>query len=89
MHERVRVGGLLLLEPQPWKSYKRRRHLSATITRNYKEIKLKPSAFVDKLVEIGFDFIETIWPSPETPGKTGFQRPIHVLRKRGGDPALQ
>ncbi|CAG5108130.1 Oidioi.mRNA.OKI2018_I69.chr1.g3647.t1.cds [Oikopleura dioica] len=50
----LRPGGRFLLEPQPWKSYARRKKLTSEIEENYKNIKFKPCEFTSFLTSIGF-----------------------------------
>ncbi|CBY31660.1 unnamed protein product [Oikopleura dioica] len=50
----LRPGGRFLLEPQPWKSYARRKKLTPEIEENYKNIKFKPAEFTSFLTSIGF-----------------------------------
>ena len=44
-HACLRPGGRLVLEPQPWKSYRKRMHLTPTIAHHFQHIALKPAAF--------------------------------------------
>jgi len=49
-------GGVLVLEPQPWKAYKKVADAHADVEKTWGEIQLKPSSFVDFLTEVlGFD----------------------------------
>ncbi|XP_053861251.1 7SK snRNA methylphosphate capping enzyme [Malaclemys terrapin pileata] len=81
----LRPGGLLLLEPQPWSSYGKRKNLTETIYRNYYRIKLKPEQFPSYLTspEVGFSSCELV-ARPYNSSR-GFQRPIYLLHK--GHPA--
>ncbi|KAL5238767.1 hypothetical protein ACI65C_006177 [Semiaphis heraclei] len=80
MFAQLRPGGILVVEPQPWKSYSRRKTLTETIWRNYKNILLKPPMFTDYLLnEVGFANCETL-TMPHNPSK-GFQRPLKLYRK--------
>ncbi|KAE9600327.1 putative RNA methyltransferase bin3, bin3-type S-adenosyl-L-methionine binding protein [Lupinus albus] len=47
----LRPGGLFVLEPQKWKSYRRKRRISETTILNYKNIKLRPEKFMRTLLE--------------------------------------
>jgi 7SK snRNA methylphosphate capping enzyme len=47
-------GGVLILEPQPWSSYKKKQMITETHKRHYKEIKILPADFLELLFEIGF-----------------------------------
>lgn len=77
----MRPGGILLLEPQPWKSYERKRLVSQVAVENFRDIVLKPGDFRDILLDkIGFRSMEMI--STIVPNSTaGFNRPIYLLRK--------
>ncbi|KAJ0986086.1 hypothetical protein J5N97_004442 [Dioscorea zingiberensis] len=51
----LRPGGVLLLEPQPWSSYKRNRLVSETTKENFRRILLHPSFFREILLDkVGF-----------------------------------
>jgi len=53
----LRPGGILLLEPQPWKFYERKHLMSEVAVENFHEIIFKPDAFRDILLDkIGFNF---------------------------------
>ena len=71
----------MLLEPQPWKSYERKRLVSEVAVENFREIIFKPDAFRDILLDkIGFRSMEMI--SMDVPNSTaGFNRPIYLLWK--------
>ncbi|KAG6921889.1 methylphosphate capping enzyme, partial [Chelydra serpentina] len=85
IYRHLRPGGLLLLEPQPWSSYGKRKNLTETIYRNYYRIKLKPEQFSSYLTspEVGFSSCELV-ARPYNSSR-GFQRPIYLLHK--GHPA--
>ncbi|CAE7866296.1 CYP65 [Symbiodinium microadriaticum] len=49
-------GGVLVLEPQPWKAYKKVADAHADVEKIWGEIQLKPGSFVDFLTQVlGFD----------------------------------
>ncbi|CAA7397356.1 unnamed protein product [Spirodela intermedia] len=77
----LRPGGILLLEPQPWSSYKSNKRVSEVATLNYSRIAFTPDVFQEILLDkIGFRSMEDI--SGSLAGTvTGFNRPIFVLRK--------
>ncbi|CAM4707535.1 7SK snRNA methylphosphate capping enzyme [Caretta caretta] len=81
IYRHLRPGGLLLLEPQPWSSYGKRKNLTETIYRNYYRIKLKPEQFPSYLTspEVGFSSCELV-ARPYNSSR-GFQRPIYLLHK--------
>ncbi|XP_054804292.1 probable RNA methyltransferase At5g51130 isoform X2 [Prosopis cineraria] len=77
----LRPGGVLVLEPQPWKSYESNRLVSETTSINYRNIMFRPEQFQEILLDkIGFRTAEDI--TSELSGtKTGFNRPILVFKK--------
>ncbi|KAA0190416.1 hypothetical protein HAZT_HAZT008712 [Hyalella azteca] len=79
----LRPGGRLVLEPQPWASYAKRKKLTPQIFENYKNIKLMPDMFEEYLVRVvGFSDCHTL--AIPTHSSKGFQRPIQVYTKDGG-----
>ncbi|XP_069655800.1 7SK snRNA methylphosphate capping enzyme [Haliaeetus albicilla] len=85
VYRHLRPGGLLLLEPQPWASYRKRKGLTETTYRNYQRIRLRPEQFPSYLTspEVGFDSYELLG-TPQHAAK-GFQRPIYLFHKGQGD----
>ncbi|XP_075062266.1 7SK snRNA methylphosphate capping enzyme [Mixophyes fleayi] len=83
MYRHLTPGGILVLEPQPWSSYGKRKKLTESIYRNYCKISLKPDQFTSYLVssEVGFSSYEVL-ASPCTSSK-GFQRSIYAFHKSG------
>ncbi|XP_027488345.1 LOW QUALITY PROTEIN: 7SK snRNA methylphosphate capping enzyme [Corapipo altera] len=81
----LRPGGLLVLEPQPWGSYRKRKGLTETTFRNYQRIRLRPEQFPAYLTspEVGFERCELLG-TPQHSSK-GFQRPIYLFHKGQGD----
>ncbi|XP_054851111.1 7SK snRNA methylphosphate capping enzyme [Eublepharis macularius] len=81
LYRHLRPDGILLLEPQAWASYGKRKNLTETICRNFHRIKLKPDQFPAYLTspEVGFSSCELV----ATPRHTsrGFQRPIYLFHK--------
>eukprot|EP01116_Phalansterium_solitarium_P008051 TRINITY_DN2126_c0_g1_i2.p1 TRINITY_DN2126_c0_g1~~TRINITY_DN2126_c0_g1_i2.p1 ORF type:complete len:445 (-),score=134.32 TRINITY_DN2126_c0_g1_i2:146-1480(-) len=90
VHDRLVPGGLFVLEPQEFKTYKKKNTLSQDIKQQFKSIVLKPEQFVDYLAEHhSFELVEKLNPpAPEAGSKVskGFDRPIYLLRKAGGTP---
>lgn len=84
-YRHLRPGGLLLLEPQPWASYRKRKGLTETTYRNYHRIRLRPEQFPSYLTspEVGFASYELLG-TPQHSAK-GFQRPIYLFHKGQGD----
>ncbi|KAI5710154.1 hypothetical protein M8J75_006149 [Diaphorina citri] len=80
MYAQLREGGVLILEPQGFQSYKKKRKLTDTIWRNFQAIEFFPHHFTEYLLsEVGFTKCETLG-SPLHPSK-GFQRPIKMFTK--------
>nr|XP_033780543.1 7SK snRNA methylphosphate capping enzyme [Geotrypetes seraphini] len=81
IYRHLHPGGVLILEPQPWASYGKRKKLTETIFKNYQQITLKPDQFTSYLLssEVGFSSYELLG-TPQTSSK-GFQRPIYAFHK--------
>lgn len=76
----LRPGGILVLEPQPWKSYKNNHTVSEVVRQNFHEIVLRPDQFREVLLDrIGFRSMESITENIESCAE-GFSRPIYLLR---------
>lgn len=79
MYRSLRPGGKLLLECQPWKTYARRKKLTAQIMENYSNIQIYPHEFPQYLSTIGFtDFITAGVPHHT---QKGFRRPLWLFTK--------
>jgi 7SK snRNA methylphosphate capping enzyme len=92
VHSLLAPGGLFILEPQPWKSYraaadKMRRQGGAEVPipadsffRRVSELELRPDGFADLLEsEFGFKLLRRLQPPEET--AEGFDRPMFLFRK--------
>ncbi|XP_015784263.1 7SK snRNA methylphosphate capping enzyme [Tetranychus urticae] len=81
MYAQLRPGGKLILEAQPWCSYKKKKFISECTLNNYWSIKFKPEHFNEYLLskEVGFSTLELV-DIPEHASK-GFRRPIFLFRK--------
>ncbi|XP_045147707.1 7SK snRNA methylphosphate capping enzyme-like [Echinops telfairi] len=81
IYRHLRPGGILVLEPQPWSSYGKRKTLTEAIYKNYYRIQLKPEQFSSYLTspEVGFSSYELV-ATPKNTSK-GFQRPVYLFRK--------
>ncbi|XP_011496691.1 PREDICTED: probable RNA methyltransferase bin3 [Ceratosolen solmsi marchali] len=81
MHAQLRPGGVLILEPQNWSSYSKKKSLTEKIYKNYQSIEFLPHKFTQYLLssEVGFCKCEVVSVPPH-PSK-GFQRPIYLYTK--------
>eukprot|EP00922_Rhytidocystis_sp_ex-Travisia-forbesii_P064632 GHVS01096004.1.p1 GENE.GHVS01096004.1~~GHVS01096004.1.p1 ORF type:complete len:137 (+),score=38.14 GHVS01096004.1:615-1025(+) len=64
------VGGLFILEPQQWKSYKKKKNICAHVRQTVKNIKIMPNMFREFLEgkmkgseEMTFELIKTLKPN--------------------------
>ncbi|XP_076265365.1 7SK snRNA methylphosphate capping enzyme-like isoform X2 [Rhynchophorus ferrugineus] len=81
MYEQLRPGGKLILEPQHWASYKRKKNLTETIYRHYQSIEFFPDKFTEYLLSpaVGFAKSEILgYPQHKS---SGFRRPIQIFTK--------
>ena len=78
IYKSLKNDGIFILEPQPWKSYKKSRTRTEEILKNYHEINFKPQEFNDYLVSLGFELIKSIMPCSQ---KENFKRTIYVYHK--------
>ena len=85
MYAQLRPGGYLILEPQGWPSYNRKKKLTETIWKNYNSIEFFPNQFKEYLLspEVGFSLCRVL-DVPQHSSK-GFCRPILMFVK--GDPS--
>ncbi|CAH0768359.1 unnamed protein product [Bemisia tabaci] len=87
MFAQLRPGGVLILEPQSWPSYKKKRNFTETMWKNYKEVKFFPHQYSTYLLSVvGFSKCE-VMATPLHQSK-GFQRPIKVYTKAITAPLL-
>lgn len=84
MFRQLRPGGLLVLEAQDWKGYKKRKRLSEAISAHFAAIRMHPQHFKAYLLgsEVGFERSYTLAASSEHVAK-GFRRPLQVFVKAG------
>ncbi|XP_017044300.1 probable RNA methyltransferase CG1239 [Drosophila ficusphila] len=82
MYLQLNPGGKLILEPQSFDGYKRRKKLSEQIRENYQHIKFRPEQFTEYLLseEVGFTAME-LMGTPEH-CEAGFKRPIQIFSKK-------
>lgn len=81
IYRHLHPGGILVLEPQPWSSYGKRKSLTETTYKNYFRIQLKPEQFPAYLTspDVGFSSYELV-ATPHNTSK-GFQRPVYLFHK--------
>lgn len=80
IYKQLKIDGLLIFEPQCWKSYKKRKDLTKTIKSNFSEIKLKPENFQKYLEQTyGYECIQIT--NPPSNNKKLFDRPIYIFKK--------
>lgn len=77
--KRLRPGGLLVLEPQEWKSYKKKRFLTSEIREVVRGIELRPEGFGKCLRSLGFKRVGLIEPPEGAPDC--FKRTIYAYKK--------
>jgi len=77
----LRPGGVFIMEPQPWTSYKRNRLVSEVAKENFNTICIYPEKFREILLDkVGFRSVELIMDRL-VGAVTGFDRPIEVYHK--------
>lgn len=80
VHARLRPGGRFILEPQAWRTYRKRRHASVESRKNYTLLRLRPP-FKDVLMnEVGFESVEDLGIPLNAP--VGYRRPMYCFVKR-------
>lgn len=82
--KRLRAGGLLVLEPQEWSSYKKKRHLTPEIRETVAGIEMRPEHFDDCLLSLGFEAVGVVSVLVEEEGKN-MQRRICLFRRPAKD----
>lgn len=77
----LRPGGIFIMEPQPWTSYKRNRLVSEVAKENFNVIQICPEKFREILLDkVGFRSVEVV--TDRLVGTvTGFDRPVEVYHK--------
>ncbi|XP_064548650.1 probable RNA methyltransferase CG1239 [Drosophila montana] len=81
MYLQLHPGGKLILEPQSFDTYKRRKKLTDNIRENYNAIRFKPEQFTAYLLspEVGFADMELMGVPEHC--QAGFKRPIQIFNK--------
>lgn len=83
VHRVLAGGGALVLEPQPWTSYKRKKHVSPEARAHYRAIRLRPELFPQFLVDyVGFRSCEEVRVEHLPTESAGFTcRPLFIFLK--------
>mmetsp|Transcript_12681 Transcript_12681/g.42900 ORF Transcript_12681/g.42900 Transcript_12681/m.42900 type:complete len:336 (+) Transcript_12681:95-1102(+) len=83
VHRSLSPGGAFILEPQPWHSYKRKKHVSEVARQHFREIQLRPERFPAFLVDIvGFRSCEELRVKFSDAVSKGYAcRPLYVFIK--------
>ncbi|KAI4974675.1 probable RNA methyltransferase At5g51130 [Hordeum vulgare subsp. vulgare] len=77
----LRPGGIFIMEPQPWTSYRKNRLVSEFAKENFKYICIYPEKFREVLLDkVGFRSVEVI-TNGLVGSVAGFDRPIEVYYK--------
>jgi len=79
--ESLRPGGRFVYEPQPWKSYRKRKDASPATAKHFSEILVKPPAFPALLEELGFETVVLLGTPDDEAVPKGFRRPIYLAVK--------
>ena len=76
-------GGAFVLEPQPWSSYRRKRHVSDASRAHYPQIRLRPERFEEYLIDtVGFRAVEQVRVDYGASVSKGFaSRPLFLFIK--------
>ncbi|VAI74575.1 unnamed protein product [Triticum turgidum subsp. durum] len=77
----ISVGGIFIMEPQPWTSYRKNRLVSEVAKENFNDICIYPEKFREILLDkVGFRSAEVI-TNRLVGSVAGFDRPIEVYHK--------
>jgi hypothetical protein len=74
-------GGVLILEPQPWKSYEKKKWVTEVARENFRNIVIRPDLFSAFLLDkIGFkSCVQITQDVPDC--SAGFSRPLFLYTK--------
>nr|CAH7721544.1 unnamed protein product [Callosobruchus chinensis] len=81
MYAQLRPGGKLILEPQNWAGYKKRKKLTETMFKNYNTIEFFPEKFREYLLSPAVGFAKGEILGMPVHRSKGFRRPIQVFTK--------
>ena len=82
IHAALSPLGHLVLEPQPWSSYKKLRNQSLRFRTHYDQIELRPPLLPAFLTSLGFTLVSTGVPEGDEV-KERFLREVYVYQKAG------
>jgi 7SK snRNA methylphosphate capping enzyme len=77
VHNVLKPGGSLALEPQPWESYAKARRMDSKLKENAKHLVIRPADFGSILEDMGFVLVQHIGSI----GEGGFNRPLDLYQK--------
>lgn len=80
IHKSLSPMGHLVLEPQPWSSYKKLRNQSLRFRTHYEKIELRPQLLPEYLASQGFSLVSQGVPESEDV-KERFLREVYVYQK--------
>ncbi|KAJ8087384.1 hypothetical protein PM082_006214 [Marasmius tenuissimus] len=82
VHDVLKPGGVFILEPQPWESYRKaRRILSSADVQRDVEVTIRPENFSDVLGKLGFGPPKRVDVSTGGEAGEGFHRPIEMYTR--------
>ena len=81
--ESLKPGGRFVYEPQPWKSYTKRRtkNASEAVRENFDAMRIRPADFPDVLKRVGFASVDLLGTPDDEKLPKGFRRPIFLATK--------
>jgi SAM-dependent methyltransferase len=79
VHAHLRPGGRFILEPQAWRTYRKRKHASVESQSNYALLQLRPPFKAVLMNEVGFESLEDLGVPTEAPA--GYRRPMYCFVK--------
>ena len=80
----LKPGGRFVYEPQPWKSYAKRKNASPEIRAHFDAMAIRPPDFPRVLEELGFASVVLLGTPDDEAIPKGFRRPIFLATKPGG-----
>jgi len=65
VHHCLKMGGIFVLEPQPWDTYSKARRMSEVLKKNANDLQLRPDGFGKVIEELGFSLGQRLGVSGE------------------------